>query len=84
MLTLVRPIKSQVSDQIEQRLKDMVAAYQVIYKEVSSIPYLIETGRVFAGKAITGFLDEYQRELNMQRSISADACETDPETGEVC
>ncbi len=73
MLTLVRPTKSQIADDIEKRLRSMYAAYQVINKEISSIPYLIESGIVMQGKAISKFLDRYQKEKDAETpDMSAD------------
>jgi hypothetical protein len=72
MLTLIRPLNSQLADEIEQRLVEMVTSYEVIHKEISNITYLIETGKVFKGEAIWKFLDQYQKELRGQRSIIPD------------
>jgi flagellar biosynthesis regulator FlbT len=63
MLTLIRPEKDQYADVIERRLKKMMAAYKVIYKEISAITYLIESGEVFKGEKIKAFLDQYQKTL---------------------
>ena len=41
----------------------MTAAYKVIYKGISDITYLIESGEVFVGDTIKAFLDEYQKVL---------------------
>lgn len=61
MITLIRPIESKLSDQIEKRLKDLRAAYNVVNKEVSNIPFLIEDGIVQEGKAIMKFLETWKR-----------------------
>lgn len=63
MLTLIRPEKDIYADGIEKRLKQMTAAYEVIYKEISTITYLIESGDVFKGDKIKAFLDHYQERL---------------------
>lgn len=63
MITLIRPEDSSYADTIEIRLKQMTAAYKVIYKGISDITYLIESGEVFKGETIKTFLDEYQQIL---------------------
>ena len=68
MLTLIRPEKSKIADIVEQKLGDMLTAYEVLYKEVSSIPYLIVSGKVFSGESIMKFLDDYQKGLDFKTS----------------
>ena len=75
MLTLIRSSKSKTADEIEKRLKDMVAAYEVVNKEISNIPYLIESGIVMQGDAITNFLNKYTSELKEKQSVPSDARE---------
>ncbi len=73
MLTLIRPEKSTLSDQIERQLKSVSAAYQVIHKEVSNIPYLVVAGMVLQGKAIVNYLDKYHRDpMNQGPDETAD------------
>lgn len=85
MLTLVRPIESRLADEIEEQLKNMVAAYEVMANVATSLPYLLESGKVIKGEeALDEFLQSYERELNWSRSISADACYLDPDGGMVC
>ena len=67
MLTLIRPEEDKFADLIEKRLKQMMAAYKVIYKEISTITYLIESGDVFKGEKIKTFLDQYQKALAGRR-----------------
>lgn len=85
MLTLVRPIESQLADEIEEQLKDMVAAYEVMSNVATSLPYLLESGKVIKGKeAVASFLLTLEKELNWMRSISADSCYLDPDGGMIC
>jgi hypothetical protein len=67
MLTLIRPEKDSYADLIEKRLKQMTAAYKVIYKEISSITYLIDFGEVIKGESIKKFLDGYQQGLALKK-----------------
>ncbi|MFT4737388.1 MAG: DNA-binding ferritin-like protein (Dps family) [Paraglaciecola sp.] len=75
MLTLIRPLKDSFADTIELRLKQMTAAYKVIYKEVSTNTYLIEFGDVFLGDKIKEFLDRYQAILKSQKVNPTDGRE---------
>ena len=85
MLTLVRPIDSQLADDIEEQLKDMVAAYEVMANVATTLPYLLSSGKVIKGKeALNSFLNTLEKELNWSRSISADSCYLDPDGGMVC
>ncbi len=85
MLTLVRPIESRLADEIEEQLKNMVAAYEVMANVATSLPYLLESGKVIKGKeAMNDFLLTLEKELNWSRSISSDSCYLDPDGGMVC
>jgi DNA-binding ferritin-like protein (Dps family) len=75
MLTLIRPEKDSYADWIERRLKKMTAAYKVIYKEISTITYLIESGEVFKGDTIKTFLDQYQDVLSGKQRNATDGRE---------
>lgn len=75
MLTLIRPQKDTYADLIEKRLKQMTAAYEVIYKEISTITYLIESGDVFKGEHIKKFLDGYQQRLSVRQVNPTDTRE---------
>lgn len=85
MLTLVRPIENQLADEIEEQLKNMVAAHEVFANVATSLPYLLESGKVIQGKEeIHSFLRTLEKELNWSRSISGDSCYLDPDGGMVC
>jgi hypothetical protein len=75
MLTLIRSEKSTYADTVERRLKQMTAAYKVIYKGISDITYLIESGEVFRGEKIKTFLDDYQAQLAGRRINPTDGRE---------
>lgn len=72
MITLIRPEKSKIADDIEQRLTDMYPAYQVIHKQVSEITYLVESGQVFHGEALIQFLDEKRTRFKKRKRMSSD------------
>lgn len=85
MLTLIRPLNSQLADEIEEKLKGMVAAYEVLQNVTTKLPYLLESGLVINGsESITKFLESLEKELTWSRSISSDACYLDPDGGMVC
>lgn len=85
MLTLIRPIKSKLADEIEENLKGMVAAYEVFKNVTTNFPYLLETGKVIKGEnAIRKFLQDLEKDINWSRSISSDSCYLDPDGGMVC
>jgi hypothetical protein len=67
MLTLIRPKKDSYADLIEKRLTQMTAAYEVIYKEISTITFLVASGDVFKGEKIKLFLDGYQQQLALKK-----------------
>ena len=75
MLTLLRPLTSESADQIENQLDSMMAAYEVITKEASNEPYLIQSGKVMSGESIVTFLKKYQPELASQKSVPSDSRE---------
>jgi len=85
MLTLVMPIDSRLADEIEEQLKNMVAAYEVLANVATTLPYLLESGNVIKGKeAMNDFLLTLEKELNWSRSISGDSCYLDPDGGMIC
>lgn len=85
MLTLVRPEESQLADEIEEQLKEMVVAHEVLANAATTLPYLLESGKVIKGKEdLNKFLLTLEKELNWSRSISADSCYLDPDGGMVC
>ncbi len=85
MLTLIRPINNPLADEIEERLKRMVAAYEVVQNMTTKLPYLLESGQVIKGKdTIQKFLQQLEKELDWSRSISSDSCYLDPDGGMVC
>ncbi len=72
MLTLIRPEKSQLADEIEKRLKEVYAAYKVVNKTVSDITYLVESGVVMQGEAILKYLDQNFKTSIIKKEITSD------------
>ncbi len=85
MLTFYRQENHQYREIIEQRMKELVIAHRIVPLHGEEEPYLDENGHLFKGlEDMVDFLNDLQRELDIQRSISADACYVDEETGEIC
>ena len=73
------------SQQLEQRLKKMVVAYQKVEYERADddLPYIEEDGREFiSGKEIEDWLLELEKELKWSRSLSGDGCYVAPDKRE--
>lgn len=87
MITLVRKDNDSASDEIEQRLKDLVLAYKTETVETGTAeqtPYINENGNAISGKQLDEWFRELEEELTWQRSLTGDACYLDPETGKPC
>ncbi|MFH5831393.1 hypothetical protein ACG2F4_00790 [Halalkalibaculum sp. DA3122] len=89
MILLHRPEQPDpLSDQIEQRLKEMVISHKIHRypaKANQELPYLQENDHLVTGKQqINQFLRELETELREQRMVSGDSCYIDPQTGEIC
>lgn len=72
MLTLVRPPKSKIADEVEKRLKEAYAAYKVVDKQVSDMVYLIEAGNVFQGEEIRKFIEKYYKKPTTLKPVNSD------------
>lgn len=88
MITLVRRKNDPASDELEQKLTDLVLAYKSEDADpgsTSTLPYIKENGKIISGKEnIETWLQELEKELSWQRSLSGDGCYIDPDTGETC
>lgn len=87
MIKLFRKKEQEKADMIEGQFKNLVLAYQVtILPENDSRNWYIEDGaNTIEGES--GYEDwfrELEGELNWQRTITADACYIDPESGKIC
>lgn len=89
MIQLIRPETSSFADEIERTFQSWVLAYRSRVEPSqtegsSSVCILDGNTKIRGRKAILSWLQELERELNIQRSVSGDGCYVDPETGETC
>lgn len=84
MLYLVKAHKDPVGERLEKKLKDECLAFRVLDSDIGE-SYLRENNQVIKGEAaIDAFLVKYVSDAEYARSISADACYRDPDSGEIC
>lgn len=89
MITLHKIKDDLKSDELEQKLIDMVLAYKTVYhrpKESDySLPYIEDGDSIISNeKEIEEWVLELETELKWQRSLSGDGCYIDPQSGKVC
>ncbi len=99
MIELHRPEQDKFADEIDDRLNAMVVAFRSVVhpgspdsdRQNSSpqtstpLPHIRESGKMISRKEeIFTWLDELDRELQQQRSVSGDSCYIDPESGKIC
>jgi len=93
MIILYRAENDLHSDKIEEKLNELVVAFKTkIVTEIddaepseTTLPYIWEGDNLVNGEEnLERYLNELERELHIQRSVSGDACYIDPETGKVC
>ncbi|MEX0771618.1 MAG: hypothetical protein WEB89_06475 [Balneolales bacterium] len=88
MITLHRKENDPDSDELEEKLNDLVLAFEAINHSSGDggpLPYIEEGEKKVQGeKEIEEWLIGLQDELGWQRSLSGDACYIDPKTGKVC
>lgn len=89
MIILHRKEDDSKSEELEQKLTDMVLAYKSVYHQSGnskySLPY-IEDGDLIVSedKEIEEWVLELEAELKWQRSLSGDGCFIDPDSGKIC
>lgn len=87
MITLHKKKEHSSSEQLENKLEDLVIAFnsEVHADDEDGLPYIVEDGQVYrTQEEIKKWLDELTEELNWQRSLSGDGCYIDPKSGKVC
>lgn len=88
MIELYRAAESATGAALEETLRELCVAHRVITVEAGDEgplpPYLVESGRQYAGDAIPPFLAELRAELSANRMVSGDSCYIDPRSGKVC
>lgn len=85
MIILHRRRKDPEADKIEEKLDDLVLAYQV-ETNPNYTDMFIEDGdqKIKDSEKIESWFQKLESELKWQRSLSGDACFMDPDTGEIC
>lgn len=85
MLTLHHKPGNTDSERIKQKLEDLCLAFKIELTDGKEAPCLSDSsGDIKGDKEIASYLEELERELNFQRSLSGDGCYIDPQSGEVC
>lgn len=83
MITLYRQKDSARADEVQSRLEEMVAAHRVRPAEAfdgpqEDLPVIDDSGDRYTGDDLEAFLRTLEKELQISRQISADACYIDP------
>lgn len=85
MITLHRKEKDPEADKIEQKLKDLVLAYDISITAKNLDPYIVDGNEKVQGEEdMEAWFQKLEGELQWQRSLSGDGCYINPDTGEVC
>ena len=85
MLTFYRQEDHRFRNPIEDKIKDLVIAHRLVPLHGNEEPYLDENGTIIKGmEAMNDYLEDLRKELQIQRSITADACYVDEKSGEIC
>ena len=77
----------KASEKLEEKLKELVVAYQKMEHESSdeSLPYIEEDGKVYGTeKEIDQWLQNLEGDLKRSRSLSGDGCYVDAKGGKTC
>lgn len=87
MIILHIPISEKSDHKLEQRLQDLVLAYQKVEHDEGEVEqaFIEEDSVNYKTKEeIQAWFRQLQGELDWQRSLSGDGCYIDPESGETC
>ncbi|MDX1586922.1 MAG: hypothetical protein R3222_09265 [Balneolaceae bacterium] len=85
MITLYRKKEDPKADRIQEKLDDLVVAYDVKRMKDAQEAYIREDDQELKQEnEIKEWLNDLRDDLEWQRSLTADACYIDPETGENC
>lgn len=87
MIVLHRALDDAESDQLEEKLNDLVLAFKTEShaSQNEDLPYIEEDGKEYrTEKEIEKWLSELSSELNWQRSLSGDGCYINPKDGTMC
>lgn len=89
MIILHRNKDDAKSEELEQKLKDMVLAYKTVHHQSNEsdydLPYIVDGDSIISEeKEIEEWVLKLEAELKWQRSLSGDGCFIDPNSGKVC
>ncbi len=89
MIILHKIENDSKSDELEQKLTDLVLAFKTTHHRPGDgkyfRPYIEDGESIISGeKEIEEWILELEAELKWQRSLSGDGCFIDPESGKVC
>jgi hypothetical protein len=85
MIRLYRKSFDKHADRVEERLKDLVLAYETEIDEKAVPCYILEGDMKIAwGDSFEHWFRSLEQELTWSRSLSGDGCFIDPESGEPC
>lgn len=85
MLTLYHKPGNAESERVKNKLEELCLTFKLELTDAEQVPRLTDSSGEVKGPAeIASYLDQLEKELNFQRSLSGDGCYIDPESGEVC
>ena len=85
MITLYRQKGDPKADEIEDAFDELVINYDVVELEEGRETYIRDDDETLrTDQEIHDWLVELRKQLKQERSVTADACYIDPETGEFC
>ena len=94
MITLYYRQNSKEGLKLKERLDSLSLAYESrelqeheqpeSIPEDTSLPAIKENGTLVTGDKLNAYLRELEQELSFSRSITADACYYDPDSGKLC
>ncbi|HEX6981996.1 MAG TPA: hypothetical protein VF181_04485 [Balneolaceae bacterium] len=96
MLTFYYLTSNSFTDQIEEKLSEMVAAHKIVqvngestsipdFISKTDLPVLFDGYEMYSSPhKIERYLDKLHQELNLGRSMQSDSCHLDPDNPEEC
>lgn len=85
MLTLYHKPGNAESERVKNKLEALCLAFKLELTDTEQVPRLSDSSVEVKGQSeIASYLEQLEKELNFQRSLSGDGCYIDPESGDVC
>ena len=85
MIRLHRKPIDPDADRVEERLQDLVLAYETEIDKTANPCYIMEgRNKIVKGDQMNKWFLSLEQELTWSRSLSGDGCYLDPESGEPC